>query len=242
MSGTNQFVLFCTAPPGTANSLSYTDYTALTAILTDGFQTGEASSEQANTVWRQATMGMAVLGQLIALSGQDALDNQDVPGTAAKLLSALADLLPATNSPGDIKASASMTAPSGWNLCDGSSLLRTAYPALFAAIGVAFGSADANHFSLPDLRGMHIRGFDDGRGIDDPSRAFGAYQADQMPSHVHSVNLQPLNSADAGGAGKVATGNNVAEGVIPPFNTSSTGSGTETRVKTLALNYYIFLG
>lgn len=242
MSGLNNFLLFCSGSPGAANSLSASDYAALTAILTDGFQTGEASSEEANTVWRQATMGMAVLGQLIALSGQDALDNQDVPGTASKLLSALASLLPAASSAGDIKASASMSAPSGWHLCDGTSFARSSEASLFTAIGTAFGFVDADHFNIPDLRGIHIRGFDDGRGIDDPARAFGQYQPDQMPSHVHSVNLQPLNSADAGGAGKIATGNNTAEGVIPPFNTASAGVGGETRVKTLSLNYYIFLG
>lgn len=241
MSGANQFVLFASAAPGSANSLTPSAYAALTSLLAGGFSEGIADSTQANTVLRQATMAMTVLGQLIALSDQDALDNQDVPGTAAKLLSALADLLPPASSAGDIKASASQTAPTGWYLCNGTSFVRTAYPSLFTAIGVAFGAVDADHFNIPDLRGMHVRGFDSGRAVD-PGRVFGSYQVDQMPAHVHSVNLQPLNSSDAGGSGKIATGNNSPEGTIPPFNTASTGTGSEIRVKTLALNYYIFMG
>lgn len=46
----------------------------------------------------------------------------------------------------------------GWLLADGSSLLRTAYPDLFAAIGTKWGSADGTHFSLPDFRGYALVG------------------------------------------------------------------------------------
>lgn len=44
------------------------------------------------------------------------------------------------------------TAPSGWLLCQGQSLLRTDYPALFAVIGTTYGAVDGTHFTLPDLR------------------------------------------------------------------------------------------
>jgi microcystin-dependent protein len=43
-------------------------------------------------------------------------------------------------------------APTGWLLCQGQSVLRTDYPALFTAIGVAYGSVDGTHFTLPDMR------------------------------------------------------------------------------------------
>ena len=45
------------------------------------------------------------------------------------------------------------TAPAGWLLCDGTSFLKTDYPDLFGVIGAAYGSADGNHFNVPDLRG-----------------------------------------------------------------------------------------
>lgn len=50
------------------------------------------------------------------------------------------------------------TAPSGWMICNGASLLRTDYAELFAIIGTAFGSADSTHFNIPDLRGEFLRG------------------------------------------------------------------------------------
>ena len=65
---------------------------------------------------------------------------------------------------------AGATAPGGYLTCDGSSYLRADYPALFAAIGTAWGAADADHFNVPDLRGRFMRGVDGGAGRD-PDRA-----------------------------------------------------------------------
>lgn len=45
------------------------------------------------------------------------------------------------------------SAPSGWLLCFGQSLLRTTYASLFGVIGTTYGAVDSTHFSLPDLRG-----------------------------------------------------------------------------------------
>lgn len=52
------------------------------------------------------------------------------------------------------------TAPSGWFICDGHEVSRVAYPALFAAIGVTYGSGDGSTtFNLPDFRGRFLRGY-----------------------------------------------------------------------------------
>jgi microcystin-dependent protein len=48
--------------------------------------------------------------------------------------------------------------PSGWLVCDGSSLLRADYTALFSAIGTVWGSSDSAHFNIPDLRGQTLVG------------------------------------------------------------------------------------
>ena len=56
------------------------------------------------------------------------------------------------------------TPPVGWLLCNGVSLLRTEYPTLFTAIGITYGSADAAHFNVPDIRGRVIAGVDPGTG------------------------------------------------------------------------------
>ena len=55
-------------------------------------------------------------------------------------------------------AGAIASIPSGYLLCDGSSLLRTSYPALFNAIGVIYGAADGTHFNLPDFRDKMLVG------------------------------------------------------------------------------------
>ena len=52
------------------------------------------------------------------------------------------------------------TAPTGWLLCQGQSLLVADYPNLFAIVGTAYGSADASHFNLPDMRGRVPAGVD----------------------------------------------------------------------------------
>jgi microcystin-dependent protein len=39
-----------------------------------------------------------------------------------------------------------------WLPCDGASLLRSAYPDLFAIIGATYGSVDGAHFNIPDLQ------------------------------------------------------------------------------------------
>ena len=78
--------------------------------------------------------------------------------------------------------------PEGWLVADGSRLLRTAYPALFAAIGTAFNQSGdgAQYFRLPDLRGEFVRGWDGNRGIDS-GRAFGSAQGDEFRSHKHAL-------------------------------------------------------
>lgn len=49
-------------------------------------------------------------------------------------------------------------APEGYLLCDGASVERAAYGALYAVIGDTFGSVDAAHFSVPDFRGVSPTG------------------------------------------------------------------------------------
>ncbi len=71
---------------------------------------------------------------------------------------------------------AGATAPTGWLLCQGQTVSRTTYAALFAAIGTAFGVGDGSTtFGLPDMRGEFPRGLDAGRGVD-AGRTLGSAQ------------------------------------------------------------------
>lgn len=59
---------------------------------------------------------------------------------------------------GRVQMTARAAAPGGWLLCQGQSLLRTDYPALFAAIGGNYGAVDSTHFNIPDARGRTVFG------------------------------------------------------------------------------------
>ena len=90
---------------------------------------------------------------------------------------------------------AGRTAPAGWLKANGAAVSRTAYAALFAAIGTTYGAGDGRStFNLPDLRGEFLRGWDDGRGVD-TGRVFGSAQAHALQSHQHGLSM----AADAAG-------------------------------------------
>jgi len=62
---------------------------------------------------------------------------------------------------GSVMDYAGANAPSGWMLCFGQAISRTAYAALFAAIGTTYGAGDGSTtFNLPDLRGRVSAGRD----------------------------------------------------------------------------------
>jgi hypothetical protein len=99
---------------------------------------------------------------------------------------------------GTIAPFAGLAVPVGWFLCDGTSLERRKYPALFGAIGASWGTVDSGHFNLPDLRGRFLRGADGGaerdpdRNTRSPSNpggasgdAVGTIQTDAFRSHNH---------------------------------------------------------
>lgn len=71
----------------------------------------------------------------------------------------------------------SATPPTGWLKCNGASFSLAQYPLL----AVAYPSG-----ILPDLRGVFIRGWDDGRGLDS-GRAILSYAADKLKKHTHAL-------------------------------------------------------
>jgi microcystin-dependent protein len=134
------------------------------------------------------------------------------------------------NAAGIVVFHAGATAPAGCLKANGAAISRTAYSALFAAIGTTFGAGDGSTtFNLPDLRGEFLRGFDDGRGVD-IGRTLGSAQADGFKSHTHvqtHTGTGTLASQiPAGGGSLVATAS--------VLTTGSSG-GAETRPRNVSL-------
>lgn len=93
---------------------------------------------------------------------------------------------------GDYKYSARSNDHLGWLICNGRSLLRSEYPALFQVVGTSFGNTNTNDFYLPDFRGKV--GGTVGQGSTLTNRTLGAsvgaethtLTVNEMPSHTHT--------------------------------------------------------
>ncbi|WP_019219714.1 phage tail protein [Bartonella florencae] len=90
---------------------------------------------------------------------------------------------------GFIATFAMQEVPNGWLLCDGTTYKRKDYPRLFRAIGDKWGKDSDTTFKVPDFRGMFLRGFDNGRGLD-ADRQFADEQQDSMKSHKHICTME----------------------------------------------------
>lgn len=84
--------------------------------------------------------------------------------------------------------------PTNWLLCDGSAVLRSAYPSLFAAIGTNYGAGDGTTtFNLPNLKGRVAVGRDSTQAEFDTLGEVGGAKTHtlttaEMPSHTHTQN------------------------------------------------------
>lgn len=141
--------------------------------------------------------------------------------------------------PGAILPYAGSTAPAGWLLCDGSTVSRTTYAALFAVIGETFGAGDGSAtFALPDMRGNVAAGANTSHALASTAGAETITQTvEQMPAHTHSVQnvYQYVETGGDGGRTDSTTSK------IATIATSSTGGGQPMSVMqpTLYLNYII---
>jgi microcystin-dependent protein len=123
---------------------------------------------------------------------------------------------------GSITQFAGSTAPSGWLSCDGTTVSRTTYAALFAVIGTTYGAGDGSTtFALPNMKGKVPVGIDasqtefDALGEAGGAKTHTLTEA-QMPSHTHIQNAHShTGTADTAGAHN--------HGYTSPYNTSGMG-------------------
>ena len=131
------------------------------------------------------------------------------------------------------------TAPTGWLKCNGAAISRTTYAKLFAVTGTTYGVGDGSTtFNLPDLRGEFIRGWDDGRTIDN-GRTFGSFQAEDFKSHNHTLKQQTGLNHSLFYEGNSGTGSIYKVSYSGSSQTGITDvnlqGGTETRPRNRAL-------
>ncbi|MBL4761400.1 MAG: phage tail protein [Gammaproteobacteria bacterium] len=144
--------------------------------------------------------------------------------------------LPPTDIPtGTIMAFGGQIAPNGFLFCYGLLLNRGVYVGLFSVVDEVFGVGDGVTTYLgPDFRAEFVRGADSGRGID-VGRVLGSYQADELKSHSHSMDLYRSNGSADGSSKAGAYTDLVGRG----SSTTSSEGGGETRPRNVAVNYII---
>ena len=120
--------------------------------------------------------------------------------------------------PGSLMMFIAASVPGGWLLCDGGAVSRSMYAALFATIGVTYGSGNGiTTFNLPDMRGRAPVGAGTGAGL--TVRTLGGsggaethtLGTSEIPSHTHTGTTDSAGShththnanADYPGAGLV---------------------------------------
>jgi len=81
---------------------------------------------------------------------------------------------------------AGSSAPTGWLLCDGSSVLRATYPDLFTVIGTTYGSVDGTHFTLPNWKGKAPFGVDSSQAEFTPIGTTGGQKTLQAHTHGYT--------------------------------------------------------
>jgi microcystin-dependent protein len=160
--------------------------------------------------------------------------------------------------PGEIKMWPTASAPTGYLLCDGSSVSTTTYATLFAVVGYTFGGSGAS-FTLPDYRGKMPIGVSGSYALASTGgAATTTLITANLPSHTHSITdpghdhdaiTQTSGSSSSGAqytnsfAGSVNTTSTLmiqtATTGITATNATGSGTAATTISPYLAINFII---
>ena len=125
----------------------------------------------------------------------------------------IASFAPPSVPSGSIVDFASTVAPSGWLICDGSAIDRTANAALFNAIGTKFGTGDGTTtFNIPDFRNRVSIGSDSWILGQAGGESTHTLVTSEMPSHNHGGHTDYANAAASGSLQTNATTANASNG------------------------------
>lgn len=226
---------------------SIADFVNVTGLGADNIQDNSIGSAELQT--------SSVTETKLAANTVSTPKIQDSSVTLAKLAAAVQGLLVPI---GSISAYSGDTAPTGWMLCDGSTVSRVTYAGLYALVGNRFGVGDGTTtFHLPDFRGRFLRGTDAGssRDPDVATRTAmntggavgaltGSVQGHLLGQHSHSANTsnQYLGAGAGGLQADSGTGAfPAAVGFTSGVFVADAGGG-ETRPINAYVNFIIKVG
>jgi phage-related tail fiber protein len=207
-----------------SNSLTSTDETKAATpkaikLLNDKFQS-KADSNHAHPNASTSTSGFVQLSNSLASSSE----NTAATSSAAKQLYDLIikkQMLVGVPIPWP-----NSSIPAGYLQMRGQWFNKSTFPEL--------GTRYPNSY-LPDLRGLFIRGWDHGRGIDS-GRGLLSYQADQLKAHNHTRPYGGSAQAGADNSG-APVGASTGYGTSRREGPTGTTGSTETRPRNLAFMY-----
>jgi microcystin-dependent protein len=151
-------------------------------------------------------------------------------------------------------APASVALPSGYLVCDGSTVSQATYFNLYAIIGSTYniGGEGAGDFRLPNLQGIFLRGSGTQTISGNTYTAtLGAYQTDQNRAHRHFIvnddniaNTAVTSTTYASRLGTVTSSSSLNYQINgsanePTRGLTSESGGTESRPANLAMRYLI---
>ncbi|HEY4745683.1 MAG TPA: tail fiber protein [Desulfuromonadaceae bacterium] len=118
---------------------------------------------------------------------------------------------------GEIRALAFTFAPMNWATCDGQLMPIQQAQALFSILGTIYGGNGTTNFGLPNLQGRAPMDFGAGPGLaprflgELEGAASVPLQANNIPSHTHSLNVVSNSNADQ----KPIAGHYLSKGGVP---------------------------
>lgn len=140
----------------------------------------------------KASLTVAGVVQLSSATDSTAVNMAATPAAVRAAMQEASQATPI----GTIAYFAGDSAPAGWLKANGAQVSRSVYANLFAAISTRFGVGNGSTtFTLPDLRGVFLRGFDDGRGFDG-GRVLGSLQNHNLAEHRHATGWRINNTGN----------------------------------------------
>jgi microcystin-dependent protein len=134
------------------------------------------------------------------------------------------------------------TVPAGWLLCDGATVSRATYSALFEVVGTLHGQGDGSTtFHLPDYRGRFLRGADNmgtGAAGRDPNAGArtAANTGGATGAGVGSVQSDAMQQITGNFHTIAATGGTANSTAAGAFAKNSAGTGAVATSGSAAIN------